>query len=250
MAVYEHPLHERARLLLRLESVFAQLQQASADAGCLRNALRSYNELLDFCSRPELRLDLILELERLAQSLAVWSQSPEVDEGPLRAWQFRIDLQLKALREYREPFGQLLRHQDIIQLARGRMGVAGGLADCDLPVLAFWKYQPPERIAGLLQDWRESLSILQNSTDLILALLRDSYSWSRVEAPEGRYGALLDARHPPSLICLELSDRADYYPKISGGIHRFHIQWLPWLDQGTARAIESTVEFKLGLSAL
>ncbi len=250
MAVYEHPLHERARLLLRLESVFAQLQQEVADTGNLRGALRAYNELLDFCGRPELRFDLILELERIAQSLAVWAQSPEAAEDPLRAWQFRIDRQLKALRECREPFGQRLRHQEILQLARGRMGVAGGLADCDLPVLAFWNQQSLERVEDLLRDWREGLEMLWESVSLILTLLRDSCAWSRVEAPEGRYGAPLDARRPPSLIRLELPSHADYYPKVSGGIHRFHIQWLPWLDQGAARAIESTIEFRLGLSAL
>ncbi len=248
MAVYEHPLHERARLLLRLESVFAQAQRIhEAD---LRQALRPYNELLDFCARPELRLDLILELERLGQSLSLWSQSPEVDEGPLRAWQFRIDQQLKLLREHREPFGEVLRHQEIIQLARGRMGVAGGLADCDLPLLAFWNQQPPERASALLGSWVEGLQLLQSSVDLILALLRDSCAWSSVEAPEGRYGSALDPRHPPSLIRLEIADHLDGYPKISGGIHRFHIQWLQWLDHGAARAIESTITFKLGLSAL
>ena len=250
MAVYEHPLHERTRLLLRLEGVFTQLQREVAGTTSLRDALRPYNELLDFCSRPELRLDLILELERLAQSLAIWARSPEANEDPLRAWQFRIDQQVKALREHREPFGQLLRHQEIIQLARGRMGVAGGLADCDLPILAFWNQQAPERIHRLLDGWKKSLEILQSSTELILALLRDSCAWSTVEARGGRYGAPLDARRPPAMICLELTDRADYYPKISGGIHRFHVQLLQWLDQGTARAIESTVEFKLGLSAL
>ena len=45
MAVYEHPLHERARLLLRLESVFAQLQQEVAGTTSLRNALRPYNPI-------------------------------------------------------------------------------------------------------------------------------------------------------------------------------------------------------------
>ena len=248
MAVYEHPLHERARLLLRMESVFAQVQRIHE--GDLRQALRSYNELLDFCSRPELRLDLILELERLGQSLSIWSQSPEVDERPLQAWQFRINQQLKLLREHREAFGELLRHQEIIQLARGRMGVAGGLADCDLPLLAFWSQQAPERAKILLGGWEKGLELLQHSVDLILALLRDSCAWSLVDAQEGRYGSALDPRRPPSLIRLEIADDMDCYPKISGGIHRFHIQWLQWLDQGAGRAIESTITFRLGLSAL
>ncbi len=248
MAAYEHPLHERARLLLRLESVFSQLQMVGE--GNLRQALRPYNELLDFCGRPELRLDLILELERLGQSLAIWSQSPEVDEGPLQAWQFRLDQQLKLLREHREPFGEALRRQEIIQLARGRMGVAGGLADCDLPLLAFWNQQGVHRAQMVLTSWQNGLELLQSSIDLILALLRDSCAWSLVEAREGRYGSALDPRHPPSLIRLEIADHLDCYPKISGGIHRFHIQWLQWLDQGAAGAIESTITFKLGLSAL
>lgn len=248
MAVYEHPLHERARLLLRLESVFSQLQLLQE--GDLRRALRPYNELLDFCSRPELRLDLILELERLGQCLSLWAQSPDVDEGPLQAWQFRIEQQLKHLRERREPFGESLRHQEIIQLARGRMGVAGGLADCDLPLLAFWNQQPADRVRAVLERWEQGLELLQSSVDLILALLRDSCAWTAVEAPEGRYGSPLDPRRPPSLIRLDFTGSSDFYPKISGGIHRFHIQWLQWLDQGPARAIESTIAFQLGLSAL
>ena len=252
MSLYEYPLNERTRLFLRLEGVFARLRSPlGSDApGTLRAALRACNEILDFCNRPELRLDLILELERLAHTFALWAQSPEVDAGQLRSLQFRVDQRLQILREKRAPFGEALRHQEIINLARGRLGVPGGLADCDLPILAFWCHRAPEEIAALLASWVESLEGLEEGVSLVLDLIRESCSWSLAEATDGRYGAPLNPRQPPALVCIRLRDGLDYFPKFSGGAHRFHIHFLQWLDQGTTRLLESPVEFHLGLSAL
>ncbi|MHB0888291.1 cell division protein ZapD [Acidithiobacillus sp.] len=252
MSLYEYPLNERTRLFLRLEGVFARLRSPlGSDApGTLRAALRACNEILDFCSRPELRLDLILELERLAHTFALWAQSPEVDADQLRSLQFRVDQRLQVLREKRAPFGESLRHQELINLARGRLGVPGGLADCDLPILAFWCQRAPEEIAALLASWVESLEGLEEGVSLVLDLVRESCSWSLAEATDGRYGAPLNPRQPPALVCIRLRDGLDYFPKFSGGAHRFHIHFLQWLDQGTTRLLESPVEFHLGLSAL
>ncbi|MGC9128162.1 MAG: cell division protein ZapD [Acidithiobacillus sp.] len=249
MARYEFPLQERTRNLLRLESVFAGLDD-TPDPRNLRSHLRAFLELLDFCQRPELRLDLILELERLLQTLQLWAKSPEADHAALTHWQEECRGQLQQLREMPRALGESLRHQEILQLARGRMAVAGGLADCDIPLLALWQQQSPELIAERLQRWRAELIVLERSVALILAFLRESQAWSLERSRGGRFALPLNPRQPVVLATVVVEDDGSgAYPKLSGGAHRLHVQFLQWLDPGPSRALESDLSFRLGLSA-
>jgi len=249
MARYEFALQERTRNFLRLESVFTCLD-AEIGPRTLRSHLRAFLELLDFCQRPELRLDLILELERLLQTLQFWAQSPEADRNALSRWQEECRGQLQRLREAPRVLGDSLRHQEILQLARGRIAVAGGLADCDIPLLALWQQQSPTMVAERLQGWRAELAVLERSVGLILAFLRESQSWSRERSRAGRFVLPLNPRQPIVLATVVVEDAlGGAYPKLSGGAHRLHLQFLQWLDPGPSRALESDFDFRLGLSA-
>jgi cell division protein ZapD len=249
MAHYEFPLQERTRNLLRLESVFTSLD-GELSPKTLRSHLRAFLELLDFCQRPELRLDLILELERLLQALKGWAQSPESDATALSLWQDDCRRQLQQLRELPRPLGESLLHQEILQLARGRLAVAGGFADSDIPLLALWQQQAPARTAERLQRWRAELVVLERSVATILSFLRASQSWSLERSRDGRFVLSLNPRQPVALATVMLGDDQDEaYPKLSGGAHRLHVQFFQWLDPGPSRALESDLDFRLGLSA-
>ncbi len=249
MAFYEYALQERIRALLRLEDLFRCLDRDLADPGELRGILRSYLEILDFCQRPELRMDLLLELDQIHQNLQHWSRSSQTDSQALQQWDERILAQQQKLRKQTQSFGESLRHQEILQLARGRQAVAGGLTRTDLPLLRFFEQQAPKIRSDQFVRWRRELDTLEESTHLILTFLRESLD-ARVEHAEGgRFSMPLDPRHSVSLLRLELADDLDAYPKISGGIHRLHIQFLCWIDPGPSRAVESSFPFRLALSA-
>ena len=250
MTQYEYALQERIRTFLRLEALFQCLDQDLSNPAVLRSTLRAYLEILDFCQRPELRLDLVLELERILQSLQVWSQDPDVDHAVLDTWMQRFGLHLQRLRERKQAFAGKLLHQEILQQVRGRSAVAGGLASCDLPLLAFWEQQEAGERGQRLAEWREEFQILEESIRLTLFFLRQSYSWIEATAEEGRFSLPLKARQPISLVSLQMDQKADQaYPKISGGLHRLQIQFLQRLDPGPGRALESALAFRLGLSA-
>ncbi|MDD3759883.1 MAG: cell division protein ZapD [Acidithiobacillus sp.] len=248
MARYETALQERTRSLLRLETLFQCLDQDFSAPESLRALLRTFLELLDFCQRPELRVDLLLELDRLIQALHVWKESQLVDQGALRAWEDRLHAQQQALRSGPQNFAESLRRQELLQLARGRQAVAGGLSGADLPLLAFWEQQEPAFRIAQLQRWRAHFHLLEDSAALILLFLRESLDWSFQSAEHGRFGTPLNPRQPVSLLQLEVQT-PEIYPKISGGMHRLHIQFLQWMDPGPSRALESTIPFRLALSA-
>ena len=248
MAIYETALQERTRSLLRLEGLFQCLDENIAETSKLRSVLRTFLELVDFCQRPELRVDLLLELDRLIQVLHIWAASTEVNPAALQAWESRLHEQQQILRDGRQNFAELLRQQELLQLGRGRQSVAGGLTGADLPLLAFWEQQSPAFRAEQFQHWRDELATLESSGQLILRFLRESLGWQSEVAEHGRFGMPLSPRQPLSLVQVEVNS-AVIYPKISGGIHRLHIQFLEWMDPGPSRALESTTPFRLALSA-
>ena len=69
--IYEYPLNERIRVLLRLETLFQQLQHdlEGSSRWDSRAALLTFIELLGFIGRGELRAELLKELERHHLSL-------------------------------------------------------------------------------------------------------------------------------------------------------------------------------------
>ena len=248
MALYETALQERTRSLLRLEGLFHCLDRDFSEPAAFRAALRTFLELLDFCQRPELRVDLLLELDRFIQTLHIWNESEQVDPTALGAWDTRLRTQQQALRDSHQGFAGTLRQQELLQLARGRQSIAGGLTGADLPLLAFWEQQEPAFRFAQLQHWRADFSLLESSTVVILRFLRESLDWSIQTAEHGRFGTPLNPRQSLSLLQVEVQD-AHIYPKISGGIHRLHIQFLEWIDPGPSRALESSIKFRLALSA-
>ncbi|MEY2341777.1 cell division protein ZapD [Acidithiobacillus sp. IBUN Pt1247-S3] len=248
MALYESALQERTRSLLRLEGIFHCLDRNFSEPEALRAVLRTFLELFDFCQRPELRIDLLLELDRLIQTLHAWKESELVNHSALGRWENRLREQQQALRDSHQGFAEPLRHQELLQLARGRQSVAGGLTGADLPLLAFWEQQEPAFRVAQFQHWRADFTLLESSAALILRFLRESLDWSTQTAEHGRFGTPLNPRHSLSLLQVETQD-AHLYPKISGGIHRLHIQFLEWIDPGPSRALESSIEFRLALSA-
>ena len=248
MAIYETALQERTRSLLRLEGLFHCLDREGTEPGNVRAALRTFLELLDFCQRPELRIDLLLELDRLIQALQAWKASELIDHAALAVWENQLRGQQQVLRDSHQSFADTLRQQELLQLARGRQAIAGGLTGADLPLLAFWEQQEPQFRALQFQHWRAEFDLLEGSIEIILRFLRESLAWSTQIAEHGRFGTPLNPRQTLSLLQIE-TQHPQIYPKISGGIHRLHVQFLQWIDPGPSRALESSIHFRLALSA-
>ena len=85
MILYEHPLTERIRVLLRLEALFNRVTLSSAKDDDIDHhvALFTLFEILDIVSRIDIKSDLIRELERKKKTLESLYGNPEIDEEAL-----------------------------------------------------------------------------------------------------------------------------------------------------------------------
>ena len=85
MILYEHPFNERIRTWLRLERLFnrfAQLQ-ARTDAIDHHFSLVTLFEILDVASRPDLKSEVMRDLERQKQQLNSYKGNPAIAEAAL-----------------------------------------------------------------------------------------------------------------------------------------------------------------------
>src|SRR5690349_21524140 len=88
-AIYEQPLNERIRILLRLESLFQQAHQ-SVDNDTERHSRFTIGTLLEILgvlsSLGDLRSEVIKELDRLSMMMGRYQGKPSIDEERLRGW--------------------------------------------------------------------------------------------------------------------------------------------------------------------
>ena len=87
MILFEHPLNERIRTLMRLEDLFARAHYFADRDGAPEHhaALLSLFEITDVASRADLKTDLLQELERQKQVLGPLRSNPEIDQQALTA---------------------------------------------------------------------------------------------------------------------------------------------------------------------
>ena len=98
--IYELPLNERIRTLLRLEFLFQQARYSMRGYTVWdsRATISHILDILSIMSRIDLRMELIKELERLASALLAISSSPGVDPTILEDTLKQIEKYLNTLR--------------------------------------------------------------------------------------------------------------------------------------------------------
>ena len=226
--LYEHPLNERIRTLLRLEYLFnkADHHRTGETQWDARASLDSLFELADVAGRAELRTELIKELERHTAALTPLMQRPGVDTLVLE----KILADLRALAskisaESGQHFSGVKDHE-MLSTLRQRNTIPGGACAFDLPGFHRWlQLSLPERNRHLDQ-WFSSLEPVHLAMQTLMRLIRQSATATRETAGEGFYQAELDSDRPFQLVQVRLPRSAPYFPEISGGRHRFTIRFL------------------------
>src|SRR4030065_5748 len=85
LIVYEYPLRERIRTLLRLEDLFERARHFLPGENPLEHhiTLLTLFEIMEVASRADLKSDLLQELERQKQVLLAFRNNPDIAEEVL-----------------------------------------------------------------------------------------------------------------------------------------------------------------------
>ena len=249
--VYEHPLNERIRTLLRLEHLFNQAAhfQAGKSSWDSRIFIASLLDILDIFSRGDLKTELLKELERATGNLRCLMDIPQVDHDKLgtilRAMEHLID-NLHGLST--QP-GQALRDDEFITAIRQRSSIPGGTCDFDLPGYHLWLSGPYERRVADQREWITSLDPVRQSIELLLKMIRNSAEVKTLQCEQGSFQRQLDNNTPFQLVRVMLPTDSPYYAEISGSRHRFTVRFLrPTAER--PQLADTPVEFRLACCSL
>ncbi len=252
VTIYEQPLNERIRTLLRLDFLFRQVDHNLADPSHWgsRAAIATLIDIVNVFARSDLKTDLIKELERLATCLAPLARSPGVDQEALSALLADLDRLIDRLHAMPAQIGANLREHEFLNAIRQRTAIPGGTCDFDLPAYHHWLSQSTDARQGDIRRWRRSLDALQETASLVVRLVRESGQQARERAEQGFFQQSLDTNVPYQLIRVILPADSPCFAEISGGKHRFSIRFMEQSLRERPQQTEETVDFTLVRCAL
>ncbi|HAZ60265.1 MAG TPA: cell division protein ZapD [Gammaproteobacteria bacterium] len=245
---YELPLNERTRNFLRLEHLFATVEQAMEQNGDLdgRNAIVGLIDVTDLLARSDIKSELIKELERQHGLLVPLRSSPQVDAARLGHLLERLGELITTLKSPACQPGQCLRSDELVTAIRQRVSIPGGACSFDLPALHHWLSRGAEFRARELAQWAADLRPIKDGVRLALSLLRESAHPRHVTAASGFFNQTIDATLPCHLVRVGLPLTADCFPEISGGKHRFTVRFMRQMSTTSRPSqVEDDIDFDL-----
>jgi cell division protein ZapD len=243
--VYEFPLNEHVRTLLKLERLFQQtLQLIKQDTPLSHHtALTTLFGLMEISARNEVKTDLQMDLTRLRQQLCTSSECqqslPLHQDGIIQ----QIDRTLTALQALPARIDQVLREREWLGAIKQRANIPGGINEFDVPYYHYWQHLPAAQRRADLVSWLAPILPIYHALDLILQHLRESGQAQALLAEQGLYQQMLIGRHGHLLRIGLASDEA-VIPETSANRHAIHIRFLSFASPTPTRCAYN-VEFQL-----
>lgn len=250
--IYELPLNERIRTLLRLEFLFQQARYSMRGYSIWdsRATISSLLDITNIMTRIDLRSEIIKELERQHSSLLAISSRSGVDPTLLKDTLKELKHYAETLKNPQKNSQKNLHNNSLLKQIRQRESIPGGTCDFDIPTYHFWLEQPAEQRVYLLECWLKEIDVYRLSITLILKLLRESAINTPLTADQGFYQQTLDKAAPFQLVRVILPSDIDYYAEISGGKHRFSIRFMKPVDNERPIPCSKDIDFQLSCCAL
>ncbi len=246
--IFEHPLNERTRTLLRFEHLFNQTGYHSIQAGDWdsRAAIDGMVDMLNILlSRSDMKSELLKELGRYQAYLTGLNASSGVNKELLDRVLDNIDLATSDIRGNIGQIGQDLRDNEFLQSILHRSSIPGGNCAFDLPLYHYWLEKPVESRLSQLKQWMETLEPIHKAVILLLSIMRDSTVPTQERAEAGLFQMTLDTQTPARLIRMALPRDTIFFPKVSGSRHRFTIRFMQVEKQTQAIQTKQNIEFQL-----
>lgn len=243
--IYEQPLNERIRTFLRIEHLFSQANHYSSnpDAWNVRLIIAALLEVNDLLKRSEVRMELVNELERHAETLQALSNNPQVDSEMLQKILDNIHEYLKILSDLGWDPGAPLDSDELLNSIKQRISIPGGTCNFDRPNYHYWLNRPLKTQEQNLQIWQKELLIIRDSVNLILNMIRNSANPSTETAVNGFFEHPIDSDTPGQLVRVKLPGDSKHFPEISRSKHQFSIRFMeqPQTTQPATKTAEDVV---------
>ena len=141
-------------------------------------------------------------------------------------------------------FGSTLKEDKLLSAIRQRFAIPGGACSFDLPNLHFWLQQPLEQRQSEIEQWLETLGLLDDAIAVSLSFIRERGQFINVVAENGFYQGAAEDKN--ELIRVKCSVDDGYYPTLSGNKYRYALRFMLFSPQeGQNSAVENDIQFRL-----
>ena len=250
--VYELPLNEKFRTLIRLEALLKEIAHHLEGESYWdsRSAMNMFVAVMNIFSRPEIKTDLLKELDRINAVVSKYAtcELPNIDY--IQAVQNQLNTVARDLRNVEGQLGQGLKHNEFVMSIRQRDSIPGGALEMDVPAYGHWLNKNIESRCQDIRNWLGCYSHAQKALELILKLTRNSGIVNDVATKGGLYQHSLDVGACNQLVRVIIPKNAFYFPEISGGRQRFTVRFLKPSGVDRPIQIEQDMPFKLICCAL
>ncbi len=245
--IYEQPLNERMRTLLRLEHLFQQLRHSIEGTSDWdnRKAITSMIDILNLFERADLKTELIKEIDRLISALEKLREQPHVDDERLATTLEDLKRSYQVIHTIPGRLGDKLRQEELINLVKQRIAIPGGSCSFDLPALHFWLSQDLYARKSQLLTWSSEFKYIEDAVTLLLELIRSSAYQEDKVAANGFFQKSFESQNPCQLVQVKLNG-APFFPEVSGGKHRISIRFLS--TDNTNRPIQAQQDINFALA--
>jgi cell division protein ZapD len=252
LILYEYPLNERVRILLRLEDLFERLDYFAAGEHPLEHhvAIMTLFDILDIAGRADLKSDLLQELDRQRQALAQYRTTPGVSLDTLERILAQIENAWAGLNATTGRTGQHLRDNDWLMSIRSRAIIAGGACEFDLPSYHAWQHRPAEARRQEIAAWAAPFRPLHDSLTIVLRLLRENAQRIALTAqPGGGFQQQMGGK-AYQMVQVRLDPALGAIPEISANKYLLWIRFTSQDGDLRPRPFEHAVDFELALCNL
>jgi cell division protein ZapD len=248
LIVYEYPFNERIRTLLRLEDLYEKFNFFLHQSDPLQHhvALATIFEMLEVAGRADLKSDLLQELERQKHTLISFKSNPNVQAEMLDKVLEEVDQASSALIASTGKTGQHIRENEWLMSIRGRTIIPGGACEFDLPSYHAWQQNPPEKRFADISAWFAPIAPLFTAISVVLRLLRESGTTSKVIAQAGSYQQMLQGK-VYQLLRVNIPQELGAIPEISANKYMLWIRYMNQDGDMKPKASEHDIPFDLTL---
>lgn len=249
--VYEHPLNERMRTLLRLENLFNEMDTCASGETAMNahHTIRVIDQILSLLERMDIKKELCHKLDRhnaLLQRIASDHTQTVVDPKRLQEILAAIQYAYRQLNDLAGTrIGQVIREDELLSSVRQRLAIPGGCCSFDLPAYYHWLMQPYETRKVRLNSWTQHFAPIAEVLRLVLKLTRQSAKPETMVADNGLYQMFLEPQANCELVRVFMPTHSPCYPEISGSKHRAHIRFFSFQGAERPTPVYEDITFQL-----
>jgi len=247
LIIYEQPLNERIRVLLRIEHLFSQVVhfQNGRSIWDSHASISALIEIWAILDRTDIRSEVLKELDRHISGLSRLLDAPAVDKTRLDRTLQELTTQQHKIQALPNKVGAYIRENDLLSSVRQRTMITGGTCGFDIPAYHYWLSQPIQMKTDSLSRWLSDMIPLKNGIELLLTLTRNSAFFERQTAMAGFFQRSLDTQNPCQLLRIALPAETHAYPEVSGNKHRVNVRFLAFTEANRPKQIVYNLDFEM-----